>query len=104
MDKKIMGGIATVMTLLLIGTLYNFVPELDDTHYCLVEEEITQSLPCNRLSGGLHTRCYLTNESTPYKVCGTGWKAIDRSDIPDIPYTIGKGRNVCDPKGCIPNE
>jgi len=79
MDNKItIGGIITI---LLLGTMYNFVPEETDTHVCIIEEEITQSKYCDHLSSTAYT-CYPKNDTTKgNKKCGTLWKAIDRTDV-----------------------
>ncbi len=81
-EKITVGGI---ITLLLLGTLYNFIPEETDTHTCIIEEIVTQSKYCDHLSPSAYT-CYPKNDTTKgNKKCGTLWKAIDRSDIqPEI--------------------
>ena len=104
MDKKTIAT-ATIVTLLVLGTLYNFIPEPDDTHVCIADEEVIKSEWCDHLSGGKITRCYKTNSSTEnWIVCSAGWKAIDRSDIEPSPYEPGKGDWLCDSKGCVPIE
>ncbi len=106
MDKKTVAT-ATIVTLLVLGTLYNFIPEPDDTHVCIADGEVVKSEWCDHLSGGKRTRCYQTNSSASnWIVCSAGWKAIDRSDIEPgpspSPYEPGKGDWLCGSKGCVP--
>ncbi len=74
-----------IISLLLLGTLYNFIPEEIDTHTCIIEGEVTQSMYCDHLSPSAYT-CYPKDNTTKgNKKCSTLWKAIDRSDIqPEI--------------------
>lgn len=105
MDKKTIAT-AAIVTLLVLGTLFNFIPEPDDTHVCIADEEVIKSEWCDHLSGGKRTRCYQTNSSTSnWITCSAGWKAIDRSDIPEpLPYKSDKGAFKCNHQGCVPIE
>ena len=94
-DKKnwTIGGL---ITLLVLATAYNFVPEADSTHVCIDDGEVISEAKCDRLSGTGLT-CYPNAEdSKGYKRCYTIWKAIDRSDVFDV--------NVISERRCVPPE
>lgn len=105
MSKKITVGLIAMVVL---AASFNFIPEETDTHICIVEGKVTQSGYCNHLSGGSHTRCYKTDLSTEnWNVCGTGWKAIDRSDMKFNYSTKQSGQQwSCPPMNqgsCVPS-
>jgi len=101
MDKKI--TIGSVITILLLGTIYNFIPSEIDTHVCLIEGEVTQSMYCDHLSSTAMT-CYPKNDTTKgNKKCGTLWKAIDRTDINNDINKFNSKIEVCNFKGCESN-
>ena len=47
----------------------------DPTHQC--EAELTHRY-CFDISGGLHTRCYLTPEKDSWDYCKTGWQPVQK--------------------------
>lgn len=96
-------GVVIAITLSVLANIYDFTPEPMDTHVC-IDEIVTQSEWCDHISGGSHTRCYKTESSSRnWRVCSTGWKAIDRSDIEFNYSTEQKGKQWrCSYNGCVP--
>ena len=101
---KILSGIISV---LLLYTGYNFIPEETDTHVCIVDDIVEMSEYCDRLSSTGRT-CYPTIDTTKgKKLCEYEWLRIDRSDIvePEAifkPSTTNNGDDIeeCTNKGC----
>jgi len=93
--------IISIITILLLGTMYNFIPEETDTHVCIIEGEITQSMYCDHLSSTAMT-CYPKNDTTKgNKKCGTFWKSIDRTDVKNDIQEKHKGTiEICTANGC----
>ena len=88
-------GIGGLITLLTLATLFNFIPEPEDTHVCLLEGMEPDGRPCARLSGTGLT-CYPNNDNRRgSKYCVTGWLPIDRSDIVTDTVTIGRETWSC---------
>ena len=91
MGKAIVG----IITILLLGTLYNFVPAPEDTHFC---EDRMISHSCNL---GLSKYYSLPNgkclSSQGNKLCRSGWVEITESmnDKQIIQYS-------CNNKECVP--
>ncbi len=71
----------------------------DPTHTCVIEE--TQRY-CFDVSGGLHTRCYLTPEKDSWDYCKTGWQPIPewaKEDGGDV-HPVGV-QYRCDKVECV---
>ena len=68
-------SLGTVITLLLLGTLYNFVPDPKDTHFC---EDLMDAKHCDHISSTGKT-CYANNYSRiGSKLCRGGWVEINK--------------------------
>jgi hypothetical protein len=65
-----------IITLLTLGTLYNFVPEPAHTHVCIVDDVVEMSMYCDRLSSTGRT-CYPNPDNRAgSKLCETEWQFI----------------------------
>ena len=92
--------IAGIITLLSLGTLFNFIPETKDTHVCIVDNIVEMSMKCDRLSSTGRT-CYPNPDTTTgKKLCDNEWVRIDRADIGE--YEKSKTDYICRTDGkCV---
>ena len=90
-----------VITLLAIGTIFNFIPDTEDTHVCIIDEVVEMSMKCSSLSSTGRT-CYPNPDNRRgSKLCDTAWVRIDRTDLKET-YETSKGDWICDNQGeCI---
>jgi len=106
MENKIPLAIGTIITLALAISGTYYITQDDNAYYCEAKDLV---MLCEKLSGGIGTRCYY--EET-YKICSEGWteieigEYIEDTDPPtppvlnDVPASSGGIKWLCSPEGC----
>ena len=100
MERKDIIGLS-VIGVLVLATIFGFLPGEASTHVCIPEIGDYLDMDCDRLSSTSLT-CYPNvDDRKGSRYCGSGWKAIDRSDLIDSSEIIQSGyREVCNKYGC----
>ncbi len=95
---KLTMGVIITLVLAISGTYY---VSQEDTAYVCESRDLV--MICEKLSGGLGTRCYY--EDT-YKKCSEGWIELEmeyQSPEEQINISTYKSNQIrCDQEGCVP--
>lgn len=95
MEKKTKLTIGVIVTLLAIGGTY-YIADGDIAYHCDSKDMV---MLCDKLSGGLGTRCYY---EITYKICREGWKEIEigQEIKPKVPEVSKGNKWLCSPQEC----